>query len=154
MTDRKSTSKVQLAEGVEASKQEVVEAKHDGALDAVRDSGKAAVLADTGTTDDPDAVSEAQRLRVAPDLQSTVIAPLLDLPLDTLVKRLSNDKVQGHIDFETAKGLLHLERSGQNRTDYVKALMNRIGVKDPRDVTTAGPGYTNDVTNLSHLGDR
>jgi hypothetical protein len=149
-----SKSKVELAEGVTVSKKEVEDAKRDGALDQVREAGKAAVLADTGTTGDPDTVAEAQHLRVAPDLQSTTIAPLLDLPLDTLVQRLSNDKVQGHIDFETAKGLLHLERSGQNRTEYVKALMNRIGVDDPRDVTTAGPGYTNDVTALNHLGER
>jgi hypothetical protein len=130
------------------------DAKKEGALDMVREGGAAAVLADTGTAGDPDDLAEAQRLRVAPDLQSTVIAPLLDLPLETLVQRLSNDKVQGFIDFETAKGLLHLERSGQNRTEYVKALCNRIGVDDPRDVTTAGPGYTNDVTALNHLGDR
>jgi hypothetical protein len=93
-------------------------------------------------------------MRVAPDLLSTVIAPLLDLPLDTLVERLSNDKVQGHIDFETAKGLLDLERSGQNRTPYVQALMKRLGIKDPRDVTHAGPSYTVDVSNVSHLGER
>lgn len=153
MTDSKK-GKVELAEGVTVSKSEVQEAKKDGALEAVREGGHAAVLADTGTTGDQDAVAEAQRLRVSPDLHSTTIAPLLDLPLETLVQRLSNDKVQGHIDFETAKGLLHLERSGQNRTEYVKALMHRIGVKDPRDVTTAGPGFTNDVTALNHLGDR
>jgi hypothetical protein len=47
--------------------------------------------------------------------------------------------VQGFIDFETAKGLLDLERSGQNRTEYVEALCKRLGVDDPRDVTHAGP---------------
>jgi hypothetical protein len=154
MADNKSKGKVELASGVEVSRKDLEDAKQEGALDAVREGGKSAVLADTGTTGDPDDAAEQQRLRVAPDLQSTVIAPLLDLPLDTLVKRLSNDKVIDPIDFETAKGLLHLERSGQNRTEYVKALMNRIGVDDPRDVTHAGPSYTNDVTNLSHLGDR
>jgi hypothetical protein len=147
-----NSKKVEVAPGVEVSKSEMEDAKKEGALDAVREGGKAAVLADTGTTGEFD--GEAANLRVSPDIQSTVIAPLLDLSLDTLVQRLSNDKVAGAIDFETAKGLLHLERSGQNRTEYVKALMNRLGVKDPRDVTTAGPGFTNDVTALSHLGDR
>jgi hypothetical protein len=147
-------NEVELAAGVTATKSEIEDAKHDGALDQVRDSGRAAVLADTGTTGDPDTVAEAQRLRVSPDFHSTTFAPLLDLPLDTLVQRLTNDKVQGHIDFETAKGLLALERAGRNRTEYVNALLNRIGVDDPREVTSAGPGYTNDVTALNHLGDR
>lgn len=150
----KSKSKVELAAGVEASRKEVEDAKHEGALDAVREGGRGAVMADTGTTGDLEDMAEAQHLRVRADLHSTTIAPLLNLPLDTLVKRLSNDKVPDPIDFETAKGLLHLERSGQNRTEYVKALMNRIGVDDPRDVTPAGPSYTNDVTNISHLSDR
>lgn len=147
-------SKVEVAPGVEVSKREMEEAHRDGALDAVREGGKAAVLADTGTTGDAEAAAEAQRMRVDPALLSTVIAPLLDLSLDALVERLSNDKVQGHIDFETAKGLLDLERSGKNRTPYVEALMKRLGIKDPRDVTHAGPSYTVDVSNVSHLGDR
>jgi hypothetical protein len=149
-----SKSKVEVAPGVEVSQKEMDEAHKEGALEAVREGGRAAVLADTGTTGDEDAMAEAERLRVAPDLQSTVLAPLLALPLDTLVKRLSNDKVEGHIGFEDAKGLLHLERSGQNRTPYVEALMKRLGVKDPRDVTSAGPSYTVDVSNVSHLGER
>lgn len=149
-----SKSKVEVAPGVEVSQKEMDEAHKEGALEAVREGVRAAVLADTGTTGDEDAMAEAERLRVAPDLQSTVLAPLLALPLDTLVKRLSNDKVEGHIGFEDAKGLLHLERSGQNRTPYVEALMKRLGVKDPRDVTSAGPSYTVDVSNVSHLGER
>lgn len=146
--------KVEIAPGVEVAPKEIDQAKREGALDAIRDGGAAAVLADTGTTGDPEAAAEAQRLRVDPALQSTVIAPMLDLPLDTLVQRLSNDKVQGFIDFETAKGLLDLERSGRNRTPYVEALCKRLGVDDPRDVTHAGPSYTVDVSNVSHLGDR
>jgi hypothetical protein len=63
-----------------------------------------------------------QLLRVAPDLPTTFLAPLLNLPLDTLVTRLTNDKVDGFIDLENAKGLLALERAGRNRTDWVKAL--------------------------------
>lgn len=149
-----SKSKVEVAPGVEVSQKELDEAHKEGALDAVREGGRAAVLADTGTTGDEDAMAKAERLRVAADLQSTVLAPLLALPIDTLVKRLSNDKVEGHIGFEDAKGLLHLERSGQNRTPYVKALMERLGVDDPRDVTSAGPSYTVDVSNVSHLDDR
>jgi hypothetical protein len=149
-----TNKKVEVAPGVEVSRKEMEEAQKDGALEAIREGGKAAVLADTGTTGDKDDLADAARLRVDPALLSTVIAPLLDLPIDGLVQRLSNDKVQGFIDFETAKGLLDLERSGKNRTPYVEALCKRLGIDDPRDVTHAGPSYTNDVTNVSHLGDR
>jgi hypothetical protein len=147
-------NKVEVAPGVEVSKSEMEDAKKDGALEAIREGGRAAVMADTGTTGDQDDLAEAARLRVNPALESTVIAPMLDLPLDGLVERLSNDKVQGFIDFETAKGLLDLERSGKNRTAYVEALCKRLGIDDPRDVTHAGPGYTNDVTSVSHLSER
>jgi hypothetical protein len=143
--------KVEMAPGIEVSPKELDEAKKDGALEAVREGGRAAVLADTGTTGDQEAMTEAARLAVAPDLQSTFLAPLLDLPLETLVKRLTNDKVEGFLDFEAAKGLLHLERSGKNRTPWVQALLNRIGTDDPRKVTHAGPGYTNDVHPITEL---
>ena len=48
-------------------------------------------------------------------------------------------------------GLMELERSGQNRTPYVKALMKRLGVSSPYEVTAAGPGYTNDVQPVTQL---
>jgi hypothetical protein len=76
-----TNKKVEVAPGVEVSKSEMEEAKKDGALEAIREGGKAAVLADTGTTGDKDDLADAARLRVDPALQSTVIAPLLDLPI-------------------------------------------------------------------------
>ena len=153
MTKHKDT-KTTVAPGLELSKSDIADAKEEGALDAYREGGRTAVLADTGTTGDTEAMADAERLRVAADLESTVIAPLLDLPLEMLVRRMTNDKVPDQIGFETVKGLLHLERSGQNRTGYVKAFCNRLGIDDPREVTSAGPAYTNDETSLSHLGER
>jgi hypothetical protein len=147
----KANEKTMVAPDVELSKSEIEGAKKDGALEAIKEGGKAAVLADTGTTGDIEAAAAAQNLRVAPDLNTTFLAPLLQLPLDTLVKRLTNDKVEGFIGFEEAKGLLALERAGQNRTAYVQALCKRLGVDDPREVTHAGPPHTNDVTELNHL---
>lgn len=148
------TNKTTVAPGIELSEKEIDKAREEGAIEAIKEGGKHAVAVDSGTTGDTEDLAEAARLRVAPDLQSTVLAPLLDLPLDTLVERMSNDKVAGFIGFEDVKGLLHLERSGKNRTPYVQAMCERLGIKDPRDVTSAGPAYTNDVSNVSDLGDR
>lgn len=147
-------TKTTVAPGIELSDQERDKARKEGALEAYKEGGKEAVIVDTGTTGDDETIAEAERLRVSPDIQSTIIAPLLDLPLQTLVERLSNDKVEGFIDFETAKGLIHLERSGQNRDLYVNALCKRLGIKDPRDVTSAGPGYMNKVSDFTHLDER
>lgn len=52
---------------------------------------------------------------------------------------------------DTVAGLLALERAGQNRTPYVKALCKRLKVKSPYEVTSAGPDYTNDVTPTTKL---
>lgn len=52
---------------------------------------------------------------------------------------------------EDAKGLLALERSGQNRTEYVKVLMDRLKIDSPYEVTDAGPPYTNDQTSITEL---
>lgn len=152
----KESPAVKAPGGIELSRSEVREAKHEGALDYVRESGGRAVAADTGTTGDIDTMAESQRLRVAPDLHSTTIAPLLNLSQDELSRRLGNANVPDHIDFETAKGLLHLERSGQNRTGYVKMLTARIGEEvgrkvHPHEVTNAGPPHTNDETSISEL---
>ena len=150
MTTKKN-DKVEMASGVELTHKEIADAKHEGALDAVRDGGKAAVLADTGTQGDLEAAADAENKRLAADANTTFIAPLLDLPLDQLSPRLANDKVQDPISFETAKALLALERAGRNRTGYVRALMERIGVDSPYEVTPSGPPYTNDETPVTQL---
>lgn len=144
MTDKKEIG------GVELSKGEIEAAKRDGVKDAIADGMAGALAADTGTTA-PDEALDAQKYRVRSDLQSTFLAPLLDLGLDELKDRLTDEKHAFFIAFEDAKGLLHLERSGQNRTEYVKLLMKVIGVTDPYKVTTAGPAFTNDVTATTKL---
>jgi hypothetical protein len=149
--EAKSDSKVEMGSGVELSHSEIADARREGALEAIKEGGKRAVLVDTGTQGDVEAMAEAERLRIAPDANTTFIAPLLDLSLDVLSQRLTNDKVLDPIDFETAKGLLALERAGRNRTGYVKALCERLGVKSPLEVTHAGPPYTNDETPITAL---
>lgn len=145
MTDKKTE-----IGGVELSQKELDEAKRDGVKEAIKDGMSGTVAADTGTTAPGEAV-DAQKYRVRLDLQSTFLAPLLDLGLDDLKDRLTDEKHTFFIPFEDAKGLLHLERSGQNRTPYVKLLMKAIGVDDPYKVTSAGPGFTNDVTATTKL---
>ena len=146
-----TTKKHETAAGVTLSDKEIENAKKEGAVEAIKEGSKAAMATDTGTTADPETTADAEAKRVAPDLNTTFLAPLLDLPLDTLVKRLTNDKVADPIDFESAKGLLALERAGRNRTGWVKALCARIGVDTPYEVTSAGPPYTNDETAVTHL---
>lgn len=148
-TERKA-DKVNIG-GVELSQKEVEDARREGALDQLREGGRRAVLADTGTQGDLEAMAEAERKRISPDQNTTFLAPLLDLPLDTLVPRLTNDKVPDPIPLEAAKGLLALERAGRNRTGYVRALCERIGVDSPVEVTSAGPPYTNDETAITEL---
>jgi hypothetical protein len=107
----------------------------------------------TDKTEKPafDHLAEQQRLMVDSSLPSTFIAPLLDLSEDELKRRLTDEKAEGFIDFEHAKMLLNLERSGKNRTGYVKALLKAIGTDDPYKVTNAGPPYTNDQTSVTEL---
>lgn len=77
-------------------------------------------------------------------------AHLIELPLDELKRATAKDAGYGVSDGKVA-GLLELERSGKNRTDYVQYLCQRLGVKSPYEVTNAGPGYTNDTTNVTAL---
>jgi hypothetical protein len=77
-------------------------------------------------------------------------AGTLDLGLDAFKAAVAADAPVSIPEGKVA-GLVELERSGKNRTDYVKALCDRLGVKSPTEVTSAGPGYTNDVTQLNEL---
>ncbi len=146
MTEKKT----QTEAGVELSKKEIEGAQKEGALDYIKEGAKNAMRADTGTTN-YDGVSDSERFRVDPALNTTFIATLLDLGVDELKRRLNDEKADDAIGFENAKGLLALERAGKNRTSYVKLLCDAIGVKSPYEVTSAGPAYTNDDTAVTAL---
>lgn len=68
--------------------------------------------------------------------------------LDQFKKAIQEDAVPLIPESKVA-GLLELERSGQNRTEYVQAMCKRLGVKSPIEVTNAGPGHTNDVSSVT-----
>lgn len=146
MTDKKTQTEAR----VDLSKKEIEGAQKEGALEYIKEGSKNAMRADTGTTN-YDGVADAERFRVDPSLNTTFIAELLDLPLDELKRRLKDEKAGDVIDFETAKGLMALERAGKNRTNVVKALLDAIGADSPYEVTNAGPPYTNDETAVSAL---
>jgi len=76
-------------------------------------------------------------------------APTLDLSVEDFEKRI-NGKDDVDLPEEKIYGLLKLERSGQNRTPYVKAMMKRLGLKK-EDLPAGGPSYTNDLTSVSDL---
>ena len=144
-------STIHTATGADLTRKDVDEAHKDAALDYIKDGAKAAMITDTGTAGDSEASAEASAKRIAPDANTTFLAPFLDLPVDTFVQRLSNEKLPDAFSLETAKGLLALERAGANRTSYVQPLMKRIGVESPYEVTNAGPPFTNDTSNVTAL---
>lgn len=145
------TEKIKAVADTELSTKEVAQAKHDGALEYVKDASKRAMATDTGTTSDFEKAAEQQSKQVPADFQSTFFAPLLDLSVDELEHRLTDPNAEHPIGHEHARGLLALERSGRNRTDQVKMLCKVIGVKSPFEVTSAGPAYTNDTTSITPL---
>lgn len=77
-------------------------------------------------------------------------AGLVDLGLDAFKEAIAED-AKDPIPESKVAGLVEIERSGKNRTEYVKALCDRLGVASPLEVTHAGPGFTNDVTAVNTL---
>jgi hypothetical protein len=119
-------------------------AQQEGVVDAVRESAKDAyqALTDGGLPGVPPA-----RQYTGMD-EVMQYAGILDLDFDAFRERIEEG---GPVPEEKVAGLLSLERAGRNRTDFVRALLKRLKEDDPRNVTNAGPGHTNDVTPISKL---
>lgn len=75
--------------------------------------------------------------------------PNLRLGVDEFEAAIAED-ADAPIPAEKVYGLLALERNGQNRTAYVRAMMKRLGLKAD-ELPGGGPGYTNDTTPISKL---
>lgn len=75
--------------------------------------------------------------------------PLLSLGIDAFVERIKEGG-EPNVPEEKVYGLLALERNGQNRTDYVRAMMKRLDLKAD-ELPGGGPDYTNDTTPISKL---
>lgn len=79
--------------------------------------------------------------------------------LDGSLDAIKDAVKDGGIPDNKLYGLLALERNGQNRTDYVKYMIDQLDLKKDADKDTdlatvipgGGPSYTNDTTNVSDL---
>ena len=76
-------------------------------------------------------------------------APALDLGVDEFTDAIAAD-AKRPIPEEKVYGLLALERNGRNRTEYVRAMMDRLDLK-ANELPGGGPGHTNDITPVSKL---
>lgn len=146
MTTQKNTQpnvEDNAPKGVALSDAEQVAARHEGAKEAVKEIGKAAYTALT------DGVLPGQPApeRYAGSDDIGMYAHVVEMTLPEFEARVADKALPEN----KVAGLLKLERAGQNRTPYVRALCKRLGVKDPREVTDAGPGYTNDLTAVTAL---
>jgi hypothetical protein len=121
--------------------------KDEAAREVAKDAVKDEIALDTGTTA-PDPDPKANRFQGSDEIQ--MYAHLLDNGIEGL-KRVIDQK--DGIPEEKVAGLLILERNGQNRTEFVKALIQRLGIKDIKTELpqAGGPDYTHDTTNLSDL---
>lgn len=133
-------------EGTDLSDSQKAAARKEGAVEAHKEAAKQAVSLSTGTENGD---TEAPRFLGSDEIMQ--YADLVDLGIDAF-KDLVAEGGDRNLSEEKVAGLLKLERNGKNRTEYVKALCKRLGIKDPREVPGAGgPDYTNDLTPLSKL---
>lgn len=129
----------------ELSEAEKLEAEKEGVKAALAQSAQTN-FATQSATESPD--FEADRW---PDRHEIMPwSHLVDLGLDAFKDAIKDD-AEPLIPESKVAGLMELERSGKNRTEYVKALCDRLGVSSPLEVTNAGPGFTNDVTAVNKI---
>lgn len=127
---------------------QVAKAQAEGVKDAIKESAKDTyqALTDGNLPGEP----PARQFTGMDDIMR--FEPLLDLGIPEFENRIAEEpKGAEPIPEEKVAGLLSLERAGRNRTPYVKAMVERLGVKSPYEVTNAGPGYTNDIHPVTEL---
>jgi hypothetical protein len=144
-----SAAAVEANSGLSAPSGAALEkAQQAGVAEAVKESAKETYQALTDTL--PGAPAARQFTGMDDIMQ---YAPVLDLDPEPFAAAVS-EKADRVLPEEKVAGLLSLERAGKNRTPYVKALMDRLEIDHPGEVTSAGPGYTNDVHPVTDLGGR
>lgn len=146
MTTKKAAEKETAASALpELTEAERTEAEKEGLKAAYAQSAQT-TFATQSATESPD--YEGDRW---PDRHEIMrYAGVIDLGLDEFKAAVADD-AENPIPESKVAGLMELERSGKNRTEYVKALCDRLGVKSPLEVTSAGPGHTNDVTAVNKI---
>lgn len=129
----------------EVTAAEVEDARHQGAVDAISESAKHDYL--TGGSMSTNVVAPDRW----PDRHEIMQwAYIIDFGLDDFKDAVSAEpKSHAFVPEGKIAGLVELERSGKNRTQYVQALLDRLDVESVYDVTDAGPDYSNDVTPMT-----
>jgi hypothetical protein len=127
---------------------EIAKATKEGVLDRVAEAAN--LQDDPAVKGDP---PEGDRYIGKSEIMQ--YAHYVDFDLEGL-KAALDPKADNAIADNKVAGLLGLERGGKNRTDFVKAYMDRLRIanpklKSPYEVTDAGPPYTNDVTQVTKL---
>jgi hypothetical protein len=132
----------------EPKAEDTVEARKEGVLDAIKSSTEEAYKrgANEGYGDAPGPEGAPRRIEV--DHNVFNLAPILDGSPEDVKKRL-DPQAENSLSEGQVAGLLETERSGRNRTDHVKVLVERLGVKSAYEVTDAGPPYTNDTSSTT-----
>jgi len=148
MTDTNKSAEVAAVEEMvpgRVSQTEINKARKEGALEAAKEQAKesARFVLDGNL---PGAGNIPQYLGDE-DIQQW--APMLDQGVEAFKARIAKD-AEFAVPEEKIHGLLALERNGQNRTDYVKAMMERLGLK-PGELPGGGPDYTNDMSPITKL---
>lgn len=143
-TNTKNTDDTKLTP--ELTKQETLEAEKQGVKNAVTQSAQTNFATQSATENNDEYAGDRW-----PDRHEIMPwSHLVDLGLDAFKAAIADDAVPSVPESKVA-GLMELERSGKNRTEYVRALCARLGVKSPLEVTGAGPGYTHDVTSVTKI---
>ena len=130
----------------ELSQAEVTAAEKEGVKEALKQSAQTNFATQSATENNDEYAGDRWPDRHEIMQYEYVVKLGLDAFLEAVKEGAMPNIPEGKI-----AGLLELERSGQNRTEYVRALCKRLGVKSPTEVTGAGPDYTHDVTSLSKL---
>lgn len=134
-------------DGIALSDAEMKAARKDGAKEDVKEAAKGTHRALTDGVNPGEAPS--QQWHGSDEIQ--LYAHNLELGVAAFEDLINEKKAEkGAIPEEKVYGLLALERNGQNRTPYVKVMMKRLGLKAD-ELPGGGPGYTNDITNITEL---
>lgn len=146
MTTEKKHSDGTVKLTPELSKSEVAEAEKQGVKNALTQSAQTNFATQSATENNDEYAGDRW-----PDRHEIMrYAHIVDLGLDEFKKAVA-EGAEPNIPEGKVAGLLELERSGKNRTEYVRALCQRLKVKSPTEVTSAGQGYTNDVSSITQL---
>lgn len=146
MTEPKKQSDGTVKNTPELTEEETIAAEKEGVKEALKQSAQTNFVTQSATENNDEYAGDKWPDRHEIMQYEYIVKLGLDEFKDAVKEGATPNIPEGKV-----AGLLELERSGQNRTEYVEALCKRLGVKSPTEVTGAGPSFTNDVTSLTKL---